>query len=65
MGKGTRAEILAMKAELEVMGSTLVDIQQTHDAGKFLDAMVKAQNLKDQALALTADIAQAKAKKRG
>lgn len=63
-GKGTRAEIEAMKAELETLGTGMTEVQTAYESGRYLDAKAKAQAVKDKAGAISADIAQAKAKRR-
>lgn len=62
-GKGTQAEIQAMKAEVETLGATLAEAQQAYDSGRYLDAKATAQSVKEKAEAISQDIAQAKAKR--
>lgn len=62
-GKGTRADIEAMKAEIETLSSTLTEAHQAFDSGDFLSAKAKADSVKAQAGQISSDIQQARAKK--
>lgn len=62
-GKGTDADFAAMKTDLESYAATLGEAQGAFGAGDYLTAQTKADSVKTQAGQISADIAQAKAKK--
>jgi hypothetical protein len=55
---------MAMQGELDAAAATLATAQQSFADGKYLVAESSGQSVRDQANAITADIAQAKTKKR-
>ena len=59
-GKGTEADLLAMKQEIEGMTGSLASAREAFAAGKYLVAEASAQSVREQANAISADIAQAK-----
>jgi hypothetical protein len=61
-GKGTEADLLAMKAELESMTASLSKAQEQFNAGKYLAVESSAHSVTEQANAIAADIAQAQSK---
>jgi hypothetical protein len=61
-GKGTEADLMAMKAEVETMTASLAKAQEAFNAGKYLQVESGAKSVTEQANAITADIAQAQAK---
>lgn len=63
-GKGTEADLMAMTAEIEAMTASLATAMEAAASGKYLVAESSAQSIRDQANAISADIAQAKSKRR-
>lgn len=61
-GKGTAADLLAMKGELESMTASLAKAQEQLAAGKYLAVESSAHSVTEQANAIASDIAQAQSK---
>lgn len=62
-GKGTEADIAAMKADLEAQATALTEAQSAFSSGDYLAAQSKADSVKTMATQISNDIAQAKTKK--
>jgi hypothetical protein len=63
-GKGTEADLMAMKAELDTMTAGLATARESAAAGKYAAAETSLKSILEQANAISADIAQAKTKRR-
>jgi hypothetical protein len=61
-GKGTEADLMAMKGELETMTASLAKAQESFAAGKYLAVESSAHSVTEQANAIATDIAQAQSK---
>jgi len=61
-GKGTKADIEAMKADVKGLEDGLAEVQKLFDAGNFLDAVTKAQAIKDKAASVSEQVKGAMAK---
>ena len=62
-GKGTDADIAAMKADLDAQATALNEAQSAFRSGDYLTAQSKAESVKTMATQISNDIAQARAKK--
>jgi maltodextrin utilization protein YvdJ len=62
-GKGSEADIAAMKADLEAQSTALMEAQSAFSAGDYLSAQSKSESVKTMATQISDDIAQAKAKR--
>lgn len=62
-GKGTRAELEAMQAELVALTATLSEAQNAFDEGDYHGAISKASTVKTEARAIGNDIAKARGKR--
>jgi len=58
-GKGTDADLAALKGDVDGLASTLTEVENAYAEGKYLDASTTAQSLLDNANRLKADIEQA------
>jgi hypothetical protein len=61
-GKGTKADIEAMGADLKAAEAALVDARTALDRQDYLGAKAKAESARDKAAAVSAQVQQAKAK---
>lgn len=61
-GKGAGADIEAMRADLEALTQSLAEAEAAFAAEDYLNAKSKAEEVQQQAAAIEADIAQAKAR---
>ena len=61
-GKGTKADIEAMKADVKGLADGLAEFQKLFDAGNYLDAVNKAQAIKDKAASVSEQVKSAMAK---
>lgn len=62
-GKGTEADIAAMKADLDAQATALDEAQAAFRSGDYLTAQSKAESVKTMATQISNDIAQARAKR--
>ena len=61
-GKGSNADIEAMKSDVKGLEEGLAEVQKLIDGGNFLDAVTKAQAIKDKAASVSEQVKSAMAK---
>jgi DNA repair exonuclease SbcCD ATPase subunit len=61
-GKGSKADIEAMKSDVKGLEEGLAEVQKLIDGGNFLDAVTKAQAIKDKAASVSEQVKSAMAK---
>lgn len=64
-GKGNKADLDLIKSDLDGVNAMLADANNDFNAGKYLSARTKAQQVVDRSNAITQEIANAAAKKAG
>ncbi len=61
VGKGSRADLAALKADLQTAGTSLTQAQSSIDAGKYLDAKTQASTARETVDKVKAAVEQARA----
>lgn len=58
-GKGTEADLAALRADVDALGESLPTVQQAIDNGKYQDAIAKATPIKDKANVISGEVEKA------